>query len=648
MLNASEQLGQNGSLARHVEYFSPRIQQQEMAQAVEQAIADSSLLISEAGTGTGKTFAYLVPALQSGKKIIISTGTRNLQDQLFHKDLPVVARALGLSVRTALLKGRANYLCHHRLEMTHQKGRFKTREMANHFMNIRQWAELTQSGDIAELTSIPEDTLIWPDITSTADNCLGQECGYYSKCFVMKARKEAQEADIVVINHHLLFADMTLREEGFGEILPETNAFILDEAHQLAEVASNFFGTVLGSRQLLELADDIIAERIKDAGDMTLLDDAANQMKKTVLDFRLAFGKEIKRGVWSKIAGKVNEALTDLLSALGQLKSQLEPAAQRGKGLDNCYRRSGELLHRLIMVTESPADNQVQWYETFSRAFALHLTPTDIGTLFVEHMNARKCAWLFTSATLAIGDSFEHFASQLGINEAITRKWGSPFDYQTQSLLYVPSGLPDPNEPMYTEAMLEAAIPVVEASQGRTFILFTSHRALKMAASMLESRLEFPLLVQGSAPRDDLLEKFRQSGNAVLLGTSSFWQGVDVRGQALSCVIIDKLPFAHPDDPVLQARIDTMRKHSGNPFMEYQLPNAVIILKQGVGRLIRDINDRGVMMICDPRIINKSYGKIFLNSLPEMPLTRRLDDVEIFFAEENEPALLQENHLMKY
>lgn len=636
MQSPAELLGPNGPLAHRIAGFAPRAPQQDMAQAVAEALRDCSVLISEAGTGTGKTYAYLVPALMSGKKIIISTGTKNLQDQLYHRDLPVVRTALGVPVRTALLKGRANYLCLYRLEMAELDGRPRTREERASLQGIRAWAGRTRSGDIAEFVDLPEDSPLWFDVTSTADNCLGQECPSCTECHVVKARRGAQEADLVVVNHHLLFADMALKDEGFGELLPGANAYIIDEAHQLPEVASNFFGSVFSSRQLLELADDTVTEHLREAGDMAELPSAADTLQKAALDLRLALGREVRRLPWSEMSGmsQVTDTLQQLRDALTVLRDVLKPAAVRGKGLESCMQRAEELLQRLDAFTSVAQENHVQWIETYTRSFTLNCTPLDIAPIFHAHMQARPCAWIFTSATLAVGDSFEHFSTRLGLQAAITKRWNSPFDFARNAVFYAPPDMPDPNSPGYTAAVVAAALPVLEASRGRAFMLFTSHRALQEAWTALQGCVEYPLLMQGSSPRGELLERFRTLGNAILLGTSSFWEGVDVRGPALSCVIIDKLPFAAMGDPVLQARLDVMRRQGGNPFMDYQLPAAVITLKQGVGRLIRDVKDVGVMMICDPRLFSKPYGRVFINSLPPMRRTRKLENVQRFFAAE--------------
>lgn len=639
MVTPASVLGPDGPMARHLPGFAPRAAQQSMADAVAAALEQSSTLVCEAGTGTGKTFAYLVPALLSTKKIIISTGTKNLQDQLFHRDLPVVRQALAVPVKAALLKGRANYVCLHRLDLTEGEGRLPSQVAVRDLRRILSWARRTRAGDIAEVDEVAEDAAIWPLVTSTADNCLGQECGRFNDCFVLKARRAAQEADVVVINHHLLLADMALKEEGFGELLPGSDAFIIDEAHQLPETASQFFGVSLSGRQLVELARDTVAEQVREAGDMGDLREIAERLEKSVLDFRLALGVSGRRGAWQEIVTEpaVNAALNDVQEALAGLQAALEQASERGKGLHHCWQRSEVLGERLALFQQAPGDEQVQWFETFTRSFSLHLTPLQIGNVFQSHRRAFQSSWIFTSATLAVGKDFSHFRASLGIEDGVTAQWESPFDFQRNALLYLPGGLPLPAAPHYTKEVVKAALPVLQASGGRAFLLFTSHRALQEAAALLQERIPYPLLIQGTAPRRELLHRFRSLGNAVLLGTSSFWEGVDVRGPALSVVIIDKLPFASPGEPVLQARLESLRRRGAEPFRDYQLPHAVIALKQGVGRLIRDSSDRGVLMLCDPRLVTKSYGRIFLASLPPMTHTRALSDVQRFFAEE--PAM---------
>lgn len=625
-------LGEEGPFSKLVSGFAARKQQQEMAERVADAIENGNHLIAEAGTGTGKTFAYLVPALMSQSKVLISTGTKNLQDQLFHKDLPIVTKALAVPATVALLKGRANYLCLHRLDLAEQEGRFRTPEMANSVIQIREWATQTSSGDTAEMSSISEEDMIWSSVTSTSDNCLGSDCHYFENCHVMDARRQAQAADIVVINHHLLFADMMLREDGFAELLPQADAIIIDEAHQLAEVASSFFGESLSGNQLIELARDSEAEYTTEINEDPNFIRIASVLQKLTQDLRLSFGVEQRRADWQSIASnkEFKKSILAVSEQLSELEKQLTPLAERSKGLENCYERCLELRSRFEKLTSNVPDDHIHWFETHKRSFVLHITPFDISKIFQSQMDTMKVVWMFTSATLTVANNFDHFKQRLGIETDNTAIWDSPFDYSKQAVMYVPEALPEPTAPEYTDAIVKKALPVIHACQGGVFFLFTSHKALQQAAELLDGEIDVPLMVQGDKPRDVLLSEFRHHGNAVLLGTSSFWEGVDVRGEALTCVIIDKLPFASPGDPVLKARIDNMRKNGGNPFVDFQLPTAVIALKQGAGRLIRDVNDRGVLMLCDPRLISKSYGKIFIESLPAMMKTRNEQKVEGF------------------
>ena len=638
MKRASDYLGQSGPFCEQISGYQVRDNQLALCDAIDDAIESGETLVAEAGTGIGKTFAYLVPALLSGKKIIISTGTRHLQDQLFHTDLPRVIKALSVQSTSALLKGRSNYLCLHRLKLAPHLG-FINRETRSLLTEVDQWSRLTQSGDVSELTSLAEDSYIWPMVTSTAENCLGGECDSWEKCFIVNARKEAQAADVVVINHHLLLADMTLKNEGFAELLPNADAFIIDEAHQLYDVAARFFGNTVSSRQLISLVRDTIAEQVNDASDMAELRDYADALEKAAGDFRITLGEAGLRETWLKVQNKpaVKQSLESLTTTLEDLISALKTAAERARGLEQCYERAQNIMLRLksflsIKTAEDEQNAAILWYETYPKSFMLHATPIDVASIFQAHTDNFSNSWIFTSATLQVNKQFTHFANNIGLENYQSGVWDSPFNYQKQSLLYLPDNLPQPSEPAYTKQLMQAAVPVLHASQGRAFVLFTSYYAMYKARDYLKQMLPYELLVQGDLPKHQLLEKFRQADNAILLGTSSFWEGVDVRGESLSCVIIDKLPFASPGDPVMQARIDAIKQNGGQPFMEFQVPQAVITLKQGVGRLIRDVNDTGVVMIGDPRLKQKSYGRIFLNSLPSMPVTSDVTDVQNFFS----------------
>ena len=609
-----------------------------MALEIEIAIKQNKQLVAEAGTGTGKTFAYLVPALLSGGKVILSTGTKTLQDQLFHRDLPAVRDALKVPVTVEMLKGRANYVCHFHLERSANEGRFASREDATYVHVIRNFVENSKTGDKAELIEVPENATIWPSVTSTRDNCIGQECNFYKDCFVMDARKRALAADVVVVNHHLFFADVMLRDEGVSELLPSANTVIFDEAHQLPEIAGLFFGEDVTTSQLLELARDAEAEYISTAKDCPALQEAANALEKSVRDFRLVFAYEGTRMPVQKALALKNfdSAYAEMQAKLQALTNVLETQAARDPALENCWQRGAALMVQLQRWLAAENANLVRWVEVFTQSVQLHATPLSVAEGFGKQLNASPRAWIFTSATLAVKSDFSHYISQMGLSNANTGYWESPFDYGKQALFYVPENMPEPNSVGYSAAVAAVAMQVIQASGGRAFVLCTSLRAMREIHALLkeafeQNGIEYPLMMQGESSRSELLERFRKRGNAVLVGSQSFWEGVDVRGEALSCVIIDKLPFAPPDDPVLAARIDKMNEEGKNAFMEYQLPYAVITLKQGAGRLIRDEADSGVLMICDPRLISKPYGRRIWQSLPPFKRTRFLSDVQAFF-----------------
>ena len=627
----------DGPLAAHVDGYRPRAQQIEMAQAILDAIKSGSMLAVEAGTGTGKTFAYLIPALLAGGKVIVSTGTKTLQNQLYDRDLPAVREALASGSVSALLKGRANYVCLYRLENARAEGRLESREDAARLRSIAHFAATSITGDRADLAEVSEDAPVWQHATSTRENCLGQDCPKYKDCFVMRARKNALAADVVVVNHHLFFADVALRDEGISELLPSCNTVIFDEAHQLPETARLFFGETVTTAQLVELARDARLELRAAGGASPELDRVASGLDKAARDLRLCFRNEGSRMGWTRAMREAGfaDALLVLGKALEALRKPLGEQADRSEGLGSCARRAIEAAGLLARISEEGSANEVRWVEVFGHSLQLHITPLVPAELFRKQMLDHPRAWIFTSATLAMGEDFSHFKRELGIEDAAARSWPSPFDFQRQALLYSPKGLPaDPNDPAFTEAVVNAALPVLNASRGRAFLLFTSHRALRRAHELLKDRADFdyPLLVQGTGSRSELLVRFRALGNAVLLGAASFWEGVDVRGEALSVVLIDKLPFAPPDDPVLAARIEALRKEGGNPFMDFQLPQAVLQLKQGAGRLIRDEEDRGVLVLCDPRLYSKAYGRMIRASLPPMKQTREIADVAAFFA----------------
>ncbi|WP_374045707.1 ATP-dependent DNA helicase [Massilia sp. YIM B04103] len=636
--------GAGGPLGPAVGGFRPRRAQTEMAKAIADAIAKQQTLIAEAGTGTGKTFAYLVPALMWGGKTIVSTGTKNLQDQLFLRDIPTVRAALQAPVSVALLKGRGNYVCHYHLERTQQNGRMTSRDDVGYLREISRFLKMTSSGDKAELTRVPENALIWNLVTSTRENCMGAECQYYQDCFVMKARKEAQQADVVVVNHHLFFADVALKDTGVAELLPSANTIIFDEAHQLPDTATLFFGDTFSTSHVLELCRDVLAEGLSHARDGADWGKVVTVVEKAARDLRLTFPQDIVRMSLPQIApsSEFFPALATLKDELDGMLAVLDKQAERAETIEQCRVRGVELAQKMSAwkydpkAKVTPGEEAVYWVEAFASSLQLHKTPLSIAPIFNGQREGVPRSWIFTSATLAVKNDFKHFSQQMGLENEVARSWPSPFNYEEQGILYVPKDLPDPNSFGYTDAVLDCALPIIEAAGGRTFLLCTTLRAVKRAAERLRDEFDrrgwdFPLFVQGDRGRTELLDQFRKAGNGVLIGSQSFWEGVDVRGEALSLVIIDKLPFAPPDDPVLAARIEVMEKQGLNGFMHHTLPEAIINLKQGAGRLIRDESDRGVLMLCDPRVISKPYGRRIWQSLPPFKRTREAADVIAFF-----------------
>jgi ATP-dependent DNA helicase DinG len=630
---AGSVLGPDGPFALLQPGFQPRAGQQAMADAVADAIDSRQHLVIEAGTGIGKTFGYLVPALLSGRKLVVSTATRTLQDQLYRDDLPRVRRALGLHPDCALLKGRANYLCRYRLRMAAGQPGLWPAE-ATQIARLDAWAMASEEGDIVEVGDIPEDAPVWSQVTSTADNCLGQGCPDFETCFVVKARRRAAAADVVVVNHHLLFADMALREEGFGELLPTARLVVVDEAHQLPELAAQAFGQAVSSRRLRDLVRDGLAGFETEAPDTPDLRDALRLLEVKVQNVAATLGRYPGRREFETLAEEpgVMPVLDALRAALDAVSLHLAEASERGPALESCTRRAQEIRERLGDFAAREEADWVRWTEISARGFVLHATPLSVAEQFSERLATSPATWIFCSATLALDGDFTHFKREMGLEGALAASWDSPFDYPRQALCLLPGLASLPNEERYLTEVARLAIEVIGLSRGRAFLLCTSHRALEHYAQPLREALPYPVLVQGEAPRGLLLERFRALGNAVLIGTSTFWEGVDVRGEALSCVIIDKLPFAPPDDPVLRARTRRLAAEGRDVFREHQLPVAALALKQGAGRLIRDTGDRGVLVLCDPRLTQRSYGKTFLRALPAMTRTRTLADVRGFFS----------------
>ncbi|NQZ24699.1 MAG: ATP-dependent DNA helicase [Colwellia sp.] len=633
----SQAFAQEGILAKAIKGFSPRQAQTDMALDVAEAIDQQSSLIVEAGTGTGKTFAYLIPAFlaldpKKPKKIVVSTGTKNLQEQLFHKDIPLIKKALASNAQVALLKGRANYLCNYRLAQYQDSRGQLDAQMLQDLVKVKTWANGTQSGDIGELVNVSENSTIFPFVTSTLDNCLARDCPDYETCHLVRARKKASDADIIVVNHHLFFADLALKDTGFGELIPKAQVMIFDEAHQIGDIASEYFGEAFSSKQLVDLCTDVLQVHRSSLSDVKQLGLAAEKLQKTCQEFRLLFNYDPERGNWREKykQAQFQQKFANLKIDLDFLYQVIKLCVSRNEAIDNCFDRAVNLLAQYEVMANVEAYGMSFWYETTPRSVVLHQTPLTVSDKFSAVVKESGAGWIFTSATLAVDNSFNHFAQHLGLQDAKQLLLGSPFDYHAQSQLVVPRYLPQANDKNRALKLAELAQPLIKASKGACFMLFTSYRVMHQVAEILAESIDNTLLVQGQMAKRKLLEQFIEQDSAVLLATASFWEGIDVRGDKLTCVIIDKLPFASPDDPLLQARCEDVRRQGGEPFTQIQLPQAVISLKQGVGRLIRDISDRGVMVICDDRLVNKPYGETFLKSLPDMKRSRDINKAAQF------------------
>lgn len=673
--------GPEGKLAQRLPGYRVRASQLEMAHAVSRTLTERGTLVAEAGTGTGKTYAYLAPALLQGGKVLVSTGTKTLQDQLFARDLPQLVAAMEIPANIALLKGRGNYLCHLHLERTEQDDRaLGSRQEVAQLGKIRQFARRTRTGDIAELSAVPDNAPIWHKVTSTRDNCLGSECEYYRDCFVVKARKAAQEAEVVVVNHALFLADLALKDEGISELLPAADCVIFDEAHQLPDVATRFLGESVSTHQLLDFARDSLAGGLRYSPEGTDWSGRARELENAVRELRLSC-VAVDRMAGQKSAFDAlpeptafGDAVALVMTALNELGKIIIAVRERHPDLELLARRVPELRSRLkrwladdqqaLMPEEpaqaadsaaSPTDDQaapadinnadawVRWVETSGNHVRLHAAPLSVAHAFSRYRPEGQ-AWILTSATLAVRTDFSHFTRQLGLQDAQTGQWESPFDYATNARLFVPHGVPEPNQPGYTDAFVTALAPLIAANRGSALVLCTTLRAVdqvhrQLAEIFQERNWDWPLLRQGERGRRELLQLLRTQRNAVLVGSASFWEGIDVPGDALTLVAIDKLPFAPPDDPVIEARIKASRKRGGNPFFEFQLPQAAIALKQGAGRLIRAEDDWGVLMVADRRLVEKPYGKLLWRGLPPFGRTRSAQEVEAFLhARRGEPT----------
>ncbi len=620
----------DGWLSSNIKGFKPRKAQLEMAQAVGNAVKFATPVVVEAGTGTGKTFAYLVPALLSGKKTIVSTGSKNLQDQLFNRDLPTIQKALKYKGKIALLKGRANYLCLERLDQLIAMGVVGDKSVLSDLSKVRKWHQSTKTGDLSECTTIAEDSPILPQLVSTTESCLGSDCPNYKDCHVVQARKKAMDADLVVVNHHLFCADIAVKETGFGELIPDAELVVFDEAHQLPDIASQYFGQSLTSRQLFDICKDTNIVYRSELKDLAQLGKAADHLQKVIQDFRLLMGGE------GQIRGNLRDLFADqkIVNGLNKIAENIDFLSEiakkslgRSETLDKIFERLAEIKLLLKKFGDTTITGYCYWYEANGRSFGLHITPLTVADKFGEQMKGQKTAWVFTSATLEVGGNFNHFCQRLGIENAEQMVLQSPFDYASQSLLCVPRYLPESNKPHTLTSLGQMLMPLIEANQGRCFLLCTSYYMMRGLADFLREHSSLNVLLQGETSKSKLLEKFIQEPHSVLVATQSFWEGIDVRGDDLSLVIIDKLPFTSPDEPLFKARMEDCRLQGGDPFNDIQIPEAVITLKQGVGRLIRDISDRGAVIICDNRLVTRQYGATFLKSLPPSARTRDLDKV---------------------
>ncbi|HCG7303809.1 ATP-dependent DNA helicase [Vibrio parahaemolyticus] len=627
-----------GALGKAIPGFQARQPQIDMAEAVSSAIKYQTQLVVEAGTGTGKTFAYLVPALLSGKKVIISTGSKNLQEQLYHRDLPLMVNALGFYGQVALLKGRSNYLCLDRLsrQMVESHTNESDPTLLTQLVKVRSWSSETKTGDLGDCEDLPEDSMIIPTITSTNDNCLGKECPSYADCFVLKARKRAMDSDIVVVNHHLFLADLAIKETGFGELIPEADVFIFDEAHQLPDIASEYFGQSVSSRQIHDLAKDIEIAYRTEAKDMRQLQKVGDKLLQSAMDMRIVLGEPGFRGNWREAmqSESIKRELVRLTDSLDLAIDVLKLALGRSQLLDTAFERANLIKGRIERVCDVDITGYSYWYDTSPRHFTLHITPLSVADKFHEQIEIKQGAWIFTSATLAVSGDFKHFTDRLGLKPKQQFSLPSPFDYEKQARLCVPRYLPEPNSPGLADKLVRMLAPVIEENDGRCFFLCTSHSMMRELGEKFREVLDLPILMQGEMSKQKTLAEFMALGNALLVATGAFWEGIDVRGDALSCVIIDKLPFTAPDDPLLKARIEDCRLRGGEPFAEVQIPDAVITLKQGVGRLIRDQKDHGALIICDNRLVTRDYGGTFLGSLPPIPRTRDLERIKAFLKAE--------------
>jgi ATP-dependent DNA helicase DinG len=638
----------DGPIALALPGFEARAGQLEMADAVAAVFSDGGVLLAEAGTGTGKTLAYLIPAILSRQRVLVSTGTKNLQEQIFFKDLPVLRDGLGVPFTATYMKGRGNYLCLHRFEAFKDSPAIRSHDETINIRLIDEWRRETETGDRAEVEDLPEDLPFWSDIAATAENCIGAECPQFSDCFVTRMRQRAAESDIVIVNHHLLCADAAVRQNAFGEVIPNCSYAVLDEAHQLEDVATQYFGTAVSNYRVDDLARDVEraigARLVPDPDQAAQIRLGVERLRDHARGFFAAlqmvrFEVPGVGGTDSRIrirAGhmlKVEDEGAALIQALGVIEADIALARDVPEDVLALGRRAVDVRDDLLFLMRADDTGYVYYLEVRGRGTFLRASPIDVSDVIRELLLDRMRATVLTSATLTVDGSFDYVRSRLGIRRAQELRLASEFDYARQSILYLPKRMPEPRSPQFGQAAAREVIEIVKRTRGRAFVLFTSYANLREVQALASSEIEYPILVQGTAPRSALLRDFKSTPNAVLLATSSFWQGVDVVGDALSCVIIDKLPFASPGDPITAARIEAINAEGGSAFGQYQIPLAILALQQGLGRLLRHRQDRGVLAVLDPRLRTMGYGRRFLASLPPAPVTHDLRDIERFFSD---------------
>jgi len=624
--------GPGGALSRVLAGYEERPSQQALSDAVGRTLREGGVLLAEAGTGTGKTLAYLLPAVELGRRVVVSTGTKNLQEQLVDKDIPLLARALGRDLSVAVMKGRGNYLCLMRYRSFGQAGTFRRLDEVPFFRAVEEWAPRTETGDRGEVEDLPDAVDFWREMSAASENCIGQACPDFDPCWVTRMRQRALEADIVIVNHHLLCADLAVKDGSYGEVIPSYDTVILDEAHLLEDVATQYFGTQVSSHKVDDLCRDVERElkaARRDAREVLAEVDSVRHRAETL--FKLLLPEKGRRLGPGWMPPRVAEESGALLLRLEGLGTAILALQERPEPLTGLAGRAQALKDELAFVLAAQDDSHVYFVEARGRGVFLRATPIDVSAMLRELLFDRVRAAVLTSATLAVDGGFDHLKARLGLEESDDLLLPSPFDFARQALLYVPRRMPEPRSPAFVERAADEVLQLLERSRGRAFVLFTSYAHMNAVAERIAGELPYPILIQGEAPKAALLETFRRTPGAVLLATASFWQGVDVVGDQLSCVIVDKLPFASPGDPVVSARIDRLRNRGGDPFGEYQVPVAILMLKQGLGRLIRSASDRGVLAVLDSRIVERGYGRRFLASLPPARLVHDVAEVERFF-----------------